>query len=150
MGGVYARQRLEIEKDHKAQVFGHGIRSSPIENLALPPVLIRPVLMTTGLYWRGISNAAKVAHTTQSHRVAAPAEHLRWVSIVQLSDLHVEMNETAMERVVELLAEARYDLCVLTGDYRGGTNGPYDTTLAGMARWKPSKARSTACSAITT
>jgi predicted MPP superfamily phosphohydrolase len=39
-----------------------------------------------------------------------------------------------MERVIALLGEARYDLCVLTGDYRGATYGPYDRTLAGMAR----------------
>jgi len=55
-------------------------------------------------------------------------------TIIQLSDLHVEMSEAAMERVVDLLREARYDVCVLTGDYRGRTCGPYDTTLAGMAR----------------
>jgi predicted MPP superfamily phosphohydrolase len=54
--------------------------------------------------------------------------------IVQLSDLHVETSEAAMERVIDLLGEARYDVCVLTGDYRGRTRGPYDTTLAGMAR----------------
>ena len=36
-----------------------------------------------------------------------------------LSDLHVEMSETAMERVVELSRGVDYDLCVLTGDYRG-------------------------------
>ena len=39
-----------------------------------------------------------------------------------------------MERVIDLLEETRYDVCVLTGDYRGGSRGPYDTTLAGMAR----------------
>ena len=55
-------------------------------------------------------------------------------TIAQLSDLHVEMSEAAMKRVVELTREARYDLCVLTGDYRGKTCGPYDTTLAGIAR----------------
>ena len=55
-------------------------------------------------------------------------------TIVQLSDLHVEMSEAAMERVIDLLGEAHYDICVLTGDYRGRTCGPYDTTLAGMAR----------------
>ena len=44
------------------------------------------------------------------------------------------MSEAAMERVIDLLEEARYDVCVLTGDYRGETCGPYDTTLAGMAR----------------
>ena len=130
--GPHARQRLEIEKE--AQVFGQGIRSFPIENLALSSVLIRAVLMATGLYWRGIRNAAKVA--IRHNRIDSP--HLPnafdGFTIVQLSDLHVEMSEGAMERAIDLLGEARYDVCVLTGDYRGGTCGPYDTTLAGMAR----------------
>ena len=134
LGRRHARQCLEIEKDHEEQVFGQGIRSFPIENLALSSVLIRAVLMTTGLYWRGIRNAAKVA--IRHNRIESP--HLPnafdGFTIVQLSDLHVEMSETAMEPVIELLGEAHYDLCVLTGDYRGGTCGPYDTTLAGMAR----------------
>src|SRR5207248_5341346 len=30
--------------------------------------------------------------------------------------------------------ELTYDLCVLTGDYRGKTYGPYDAALAGLAR----------------
>ena len=56
-----------------------------------------------------------------------------------------------MERVIDLLGEARYDVCVLTGDYRGGTCGPYDTTLTGMARVRAAlKGPITACSAITT
>ena len=125
-------QRLEIEKE--AQVFGQGIRFFPIENLALSSVLIRAVLMATGLYWRGISNAAKVA--IRHNRIDSPhlPKAFDGLTIVQLSDLHVEMSETAMERVIDLLGEARYDVCVLTGDYRGDTCGQYDTTLAGMAR----------------
>ena len=129
--GPHARQRLEIEKE--AQVFGQGIRFFP-ENLALSSVLIRAVLMATGLYWRGIRNAAKVA--IRHNRIDSP--HLPnafdGFTIVQLSDLHVEMSEGAMERAIDLLREASYDFCILTGDYRGGTCGPYDRTLAGMAR----------------
>jgi uncharacterized protein len=48
------------------------------------------------------------------------------------------MSEAAMERVIDLLGEARYDVCVLTGDYRGRICGPYDSTLAGMARVRAS------------
>jgi len=133
VGRRHAQQRLGIEKDHEGQAFGQGINFFHIENLALSPVLIRAVLMATGLYWRGISNAAKV--DIRHNRIESP--HLPKVfegfTIVQLSDLHVEMSEAAMERVVDLLGEARYDVCVLTGDYRGETYGPYDTTLAGMA-----------------
>ena len=99
--GPHARQRLEIEKE--AQVFGQGIRFFP-ENLALSSVLIRAVLMATGLYWRGIRNAAKVA--IRHNRINSP--HLPnafdGFTIVQLSDLHVEMSEGAMERAIDLLA----------------------------------------------
>ena len=134
LGRQHARQRLGIEKDHEAQVFGQGINFFHIENLVLAPVLIRAVLMATGLYWRGISNAAKVG--LRHNRIESPhlPKTFDGFTIVQLSDLHVEMSEAAMERVIDLLGEARYDVCVLTGDYRGGTFGPYDTTLAGMAR----------------
>jgi len=134
LGRRHARQRLGIEKDHEAQVFGQGINFFHIENLALSHVLIRAVLMATGLYWRGISNAAKV--DIRHNRVESPnlPKAFDGFTIVQLSDLHVEMSEAAMERVIDLLGEARYDVCVLTGDYRGGTCGSYDTTLAGMAR----------------
>ena len=90
--------------------------------------------MATGLYWRGISNASKVA--IRHNRINSPhlPKAFDGLTIVQLSDLHVEMSETAMERVIDLLGETRYDVCVLTGDYRGATCGQYDTTLAGMAR----------------
>jgi predicted MPP superfamily phosphohydrolase len=138
IGRRHARQRLGIEKDHEAQVFGQGINFFHIENLALSHVLIRALLMATGLYWRGISNAAKV--DIRHNRIESPnlPKAFDGFTIVQLSDLHVEMSEAAMERVIDLLGEARYDVCVLTGDYRGRICGPYDTTLAGMARVRAS------------
>jgi uncharacterized protein len=33
-----------------------------------------------------------------------------------------------------ILQEIDYDLCALTGDYRGQAFGPYEATLAGMSR----------------
>jgi uncharacterized protein len=39
-----------------------------------------------------------------------------------------------MSRVLELLPGLEYDLCVLTGDYRGKTFGSFDLALAGMSR----------------
>jgi len=134
LGRRYARQRLGIEKDHEAQVFGQGINFFHIENLTLSHALIRAVLMASGLYWRGVSNAAKVE--VRHNRVASP--HLPAAfdgyTILQLSDLHVDMSEAAMARVIAHLANIDYDLCILTGDYRGKTYGPYEATLAGMAK----------------
>jgi len=55
-------------------------------------------------------------------------------TILHISDTHVDMNERAMRRLVELLPGLNYDLCVLTGDYRGQTFGTFDATLQGMVR----------------
>jgi len=133
LGPGYARQRLKIEKDHEAQVFGQGINFFHFENLRLSHIVIRAVLRATGLYRRGIRNAAKVA--VRHNWIESPhlPKAFDGFTIAQLSDLHVEMSEAAMGHALKLIREARYDICVLTGDYRGGTCGPYDTTLAGMA-----------------
>jgi uncharacterized protein len=133
LGRRYARQRLGIEKDHEAQVFGQGLNFFHIENLKPSHALIRAVLMASGLYWRGAGNAAKVE--LRHNRIVSPhlPQAFDGVTILQLSDLHVEMSEAAMRRVIALVQRLTYDLCVLTGDYRGDTFGRYDTTLAGMA-----------------
>jgi predicted MPP superfamily phosphohydrolase len=134
LGRRYARQRLGIEKDHEAQVFGHGINFFHFENLPLSHALIRAFLLATGLYWRGVSNAAKVE--LRHNRIAAPRlpKAFDGFTILQLSDLHADMSEAAMKRAIGLLKGVRYDLCVLTGDYRAKTYGPYDAALAEMAK----------------
>ncbi len=46
-----------------------------------------------------------------------------------------------MQRLAELLPTLTYDVCVLTGDYRGDTSGPFDGALATLATLR-SKIRS--------
>jgi predicted MPP superfamily phosphohydrolase len=134
LGRRQARQRLGIEKDHEAQVFGQGLNFFHIENLPLSHALVRAALMASGLYWRGVSNAACVE--LRHHRVALrrlPAS-FDGFTILQLSDLHIDTSRRAVERVIMLLKGLDYDLCVLTGDYRGETYGRYEEALAGMAK----------------
>ena len=134
LGRRHARARLGIEQDHEAQIFGQGINFFHIENLTLSHAVIRAVLMASGLYWRGRDNAAKVE--MRENRIVSPRLPTAFdgFTILQLSDLHVEISEAAMERVIHLVKDASYDLCVLTGDYRAKTWGPYDAALSGVAR----------------
>jgi len=134
LGRRHARARLGIEKDHEAQVFGQGINFFHIENLPLSHAVISAILMATGLYWRGLSNAAKVE--LRENLIVSPRlpQAFDGFTILQLSDLHVEMSEAAMDRVVALLEGTSYDLCVLTGDYRAKTWGPHEAAISGVAR----------------
>jgi uncharacterized protein len=133
LGRLHARQRLGVERDHEAQVFGQGLNFFHIENSRLSALAIELILKATGLYWRGRKNAERVE--VRSNRVLARAlpRSFDGFAILHLSDLHCDMSERAMRRVAEIVPTLSYDLCVLTGDFRGPTFGPYDTAMAAVA-----------------
>jgi predicted MPP superfamily phosphohydrolase len=134
LGRLHARLRLGVEADHEAQVFGQGINYFHFENLPWTHAVIRLFLIVAGLYGRGRRNAARLevkTNTIVSDRVSLAFEGFR---ILQLSDLHIDMSSDAMIRLESILPDLEYDICVLTGDYRAHTFGPYQTALAGMAR----------------
>ncbi len=133
LGRRHARQRLGIEKDHEAQVFGQGITFFHIENLPVSHAAIRACLMASGLYWRGLRNAAKVELRHNPIHVPHLPEAFDGYTILQMTDLHADMSKAAMARTAELVHGLRYDMCILTGDYRGQTWGPYEPSLACMA-----------------
>jgi predicted MPP superfamily phosphohydrolase len=56
------------------------------------------------------------------------------LTILHISDMHVDMSHGAMQSLTRLVGSFNYDICVLTGDYRGKTWGPFDPTLEGLAR----------------
>ena len=55
-------------------------------------------------------------------------------TILHLSDLHADLCAAAMRRAAELAHGLDYDLCVLTGDYRGRTHGDCTPCLEAVAR----------------
>jgi uncharacterized protein len=60
LGRIHAKQRLGIETDHEAQIFGQGLNFFHIENWYSIHSFIRNVLKLSGLYWRGRRNAEHV------------------------------------------------------------------------------------------
>jgi predicted MPP superfamily phosphohydrolase len=134
LGRLHARQRLGIETDHEAQIFGQGLTFFHPENWYPTKSIIRGALKMTGLYWRARRNAERIIVRHNDIRFEELPPLFDGFTILHISDMHVDMNEVAMQRVIELVGEMRYDLCVLTGDYRGKTFGPFEACLDGVAR----------------
>jgi uncharacterized protein len=134
LGRLHARLRLGIEADHEAQVFGQGVNYFHIENFTSAHFAIRACLRLTGLYHRGCRNAAQIEVRRNHLKSTKIPKAFDGYIILQLSDLHVDMSQNAMARLGTILREIDYDLCVLTGDYRGQSFGPYEPTLIGMSR----------------
>ena len=134
LGRLHARLRLGIETDHEAQIFGQGITFFHIENWYSIHSVIRATLWLMGLYWRGRKNAEKIQVRHNQILMKTLPSQFDGFTLLHISDLHVDMNEGAMRRLTELISDMTYDVCVLTGDYRGKTFGPFETTLEGLAR----------------
>lgn len=133
LGRLHAKLRLGIEADHEAQVFGQGINYFHFENLPFTHVLLQTCLKLTGLYKRGCRNAARPILRENHIRSKTLPKAFDGFSILHLSDLHIEMSAAAMSHIRGVLPQIDYDICVLTGDYRAQTWGPYHAALAGTA-----------------
>ena len=134
LGRLHAQLRLGIEREHEAQAFGHGLTFLHMENMPLMQAAIEAVLRVTGIYWRGRANAGKVQLRRNAVRLPHLPEAFDGFVILHLSDLHADMSGPALQRVAELAHGLDYDLCVMTGDYRGRTHGDYRPCLEGVAR----------------
>lgn len=142
LGRIHARQRLGIEHDHEEHVFGQGLSFLHLENWYSIHSVIRGVLALAGLLGRGRRNAERIR--VVHNRVALPTlpPLFHGFTILQLSDMHADMNPAVMAHLIEMLPDLTYDVCVMTGDFRGRTFGPFEDTLASVARVRASITRS--------
>jgi uncharacterized protein len=134
LGRLHARQRLGIETDHEAQIFGQGINYFHLENWYSIHSVIRTTLKLLGLYGRGRKNAERIQIRHNHVGSKSLPNQFDGFTLLHISDLHVDLSEGAMRRLNEILPGLTYDMCVLTGDYRGATFGPFDAALEGLAR----------------
>ena len=134
LGSPHAIERLRRESAHETRMSRGGLASLRLRNLPYSPKLIRGALKSVGLYRRARANAARIqVHESTLGFASLPAA-FDGFAILHVSDLHLDMSEDAMRQLAELLPGLRCDLCVLTGDFRGRTYGPFDATLDGLAR----------------
>ena len=134
LGRQYVRQRLGLEHDYEARIFRRGTHFFHLENWNSVHSLIRNSLRLVGLHGRGRRNA--LAIQVRENEIALPnlPRAFDGYTLLHLTDLHVDMNREFMPALIEAVRSLDYDLCVLTGDYRARTFGPYAATLAGLAQ----------------
>ena len=95
---------------------------------------VRAGLMMLGQWPR----ARRQAHSPEvvEHEILLPKlpASLDGIRILHLSDFHFDYNRDLAAIICQRLAELPFDLCVLTGDYRGETFGPFLDSLADLER----------------
>ena len=132
LGHLHVRQRLGLERDYEARVFRAGTHFFHLENWYSIHAWIRGILRLSGLHGRGRRNALDIQ--VREHDVVLPGLPASFdgFTLLHLSDLHVDMRADFVPTLIDAVRAVRYDLCVLTGDYRARTFGPCQATLDGL------------------
>ena len=132
VGKIHLRQRLGIEQDYERRVFGQGRTFFHVENWYSLRSLIRNCLRLVFMLGRSRRNARRIEirhnHITLS-RLPAAFDNF---TLLQISDLHLDMAADFPHALIEAVRQVEYDLCVLTGDYRAETWGPFEAALQGL------------------
>ena len=129
IGSEHVERRLKIEAEHEAQLFGQGLIFFNLENWYSAPWIVRTALKLTGLYGRARRNADHVVVKKHSMAFANLPPAFDNFTILHISDLHADISVGAMRHLVSVVGGLQYDICVLTGDYRGKTYGPFEKSL---------------------
>lgn len=137
LGRCHSRLRLSLEEEREAWVFGQGRTFFHIENWNSLRGLIRLSLRLSLAQSRGLRNARAIRLRCNNIALAHLPPAFHGYTLLHLSDLHLDMGEGLAEALIEAVQGLEYDACVITGDFRAKTYGPYQAALDGMAQVRP-------------
>lgn len=129
---AHLKQRLGIELDHEQKIFGQGPSFFHIENWYSIHSFIRNTLRLSLLHRRGQRNALNLQVTRNAFTLPQLPAAFEGFTILHISDLHIDVNEQIPRVLAKTISELEYDLCVITGDLRARTFGPYTDALDAM------------------
>lgn len=131
---LHLRQRVGIEGEGEAPLFGQGLTWFHIENWLSFARALQFFLRLSGLSRRAARNCHDIQIRTNEVVMARLPRAFDGFTILQLSDLHIDLSPQFAHVLCERVRGLKYDLCVLTGDYRYMTSGTCEAALAGMER----------------
>ncbi len=132
IGSFHLKQRLGIERDHETRVFSQGRNFFHIENWYSVHAVIRMALRCVALYKRGKRNALAIQVRHNEILLSDLPRPFEGYTLLHLSDLHLDMNGQLPQALIERVQTLDYDLCVITGDLRANTFGPYQPAIKAM------------------
>jgi predicted MPP superfamily phosphohydrolase len=95
---------------------------------------MRLALRAAGMHGRGLRNALRIQlrhDDVELHRLPPAFEAY---TLLQLGDLHLDMNPALLGALIEHISGLEYAACVMTGDFRYRTCGHLEPSMTALAR----------------
>lgn len=136
-GKSYLSARLCLQKHKASRVFSVGTKHLHIENIDWLPGAVGFVFRMLGLYRRAFEEFKNVRVNHNTFWLANLPAAFYGFTILHMSDLHIDLSPALTDVLIERLKGCKYDICVLTGDYRNKTTGSYEKVINQFEKLRP-------------
>jgi len=124
LGARHAGARLAKERRIEAAKARGGLRAKLAPSHVLDTV--GPwALRLSGMPARGGVNACRIEVRRNPIALRGLPDAFDGFTLLHLTDLHADISVGAMRALPAVIAGLDYDICVITGDFRGKTFGPH-------------------------
>lgn len=137
IGEDLLRRRLLAQAGHWARLHHQGEGLFKIEKILPVDQLLQLGLRLSGLGGRARTNFLDVRVVEQHWHLPALPEGLDGFRLLQLTDLHLDLDPALTPVLQERISSTPHDAAVVTGDYRDSTDEDPGPCLAGMRRLIP-------------
>ena len=114
-----------------------GTHFPHLENWTSLHGLIRLGLTVSGLMARGRRNALDIRVRHNEVPLPTLPRGFDGYTVLHLSDLHLDVGPAFVARLTETVRGLSFDSCVMTGDYRFRSFGPYQAVLDALRQLRP-------------
>jgi len=123
-----------LQKEHGKDALLTKQEAGGIRRLFVPRHLIQSALKYSGLKGMGAKHAADIHSQNNTLSVAHLPGNFEGYRILQISDPHFNGPNARSNALFKSIQNSDCDLCVLTGDYRYRSFGPWDDAIAGLTK----------------
>jgi predicted MPP superfamily phosphohydrolase len=127
-------RRLHLQERLVRRKVAPGLGPFALERFFSVNACVGALIAVAGLRERGLRNILDLRieeHEVVIPRLPAPFEGLR---LLQLADLHCDLDIRMMERITETMRGIPHDAVVLTGDYHNDIRRPFDRSIEEMMK----------------
>ncbi|NBZ95225.1 MAG: metallophosphoesterase [Proteobacteria bacterium] len=137
LGEEKAVRRLHLEERlHRRKAF-QGLGPYALERFFSVNAVIGAAVTACGLKETGLRNILDLRIEEHEVTISGLPKAFEGFRLLQLADLHCDLDDRIMDRITEAMATVPHDAVVLTGDYHTKVHRPFDRSLAAMRRLIP-------------
>lgn len=133
LGAKNLERRLERQQRHEAGEAWQGRGLFRFEHAMPLPAIISSLVRMVGLYERGHRNYLAIGLTLNEVQLPSLPRAFDGYRILQIADLHTDLDPALPPAVIACLSGLDYDLCVNTGDFRNRTRDSSHASMAATA-----------------